>query len=604
MKKNFLLILSILITFSCFSQMSERQRKKYKELDKIEQSDRARKWPTAPDPTYLDNSMGLELNEFFKAHGGFCGFGETNPDGDYIPTNFITRDQLDQPIKKIDIGGEFLLTYLFTEDQVDDFGNFSQVRGNRIININRQRFKVNPEEGIPSAYLSKSCSGYFNAQASASGGIKAPVASLEAAMSAETNSEKQGTIVAVKGDFTSPLNDLLSTHNSDGLAVNAFLWNHYIQFPQNDKKLFYLNDFQGVHIRRFSKKEDESKFDGNLKFGFSGFIKLDASGAGGKEVRNLFEATDWTTLITTDLVSSSAKGEFFLPINDSDEIVDFFSNHTVSGEPNSDDPIMAIGKKHKITFLIRGLPEKLSTDYWSIKDWDDEIYSSEPQVIESKFSQKENGCMIIIEGIPNDNIFSQRLTSVNPQFTLKGKPEPNLNNKSLEMIGRVSIPTSIHPTLIVEEFPRPYKTEGDGSSLDLIWNIEVKLTDTDNPLDWDITNINVKSDGFKLTKNQESEIENLNFSVSGTVKSKTDKVYSVKISTNNQFDVDYFDPDLRELEYQAQLILQLPLDGAGIAEKPFPATIRFPRIKVKPIEEVVPESTLQNPSLEVDESEN
>lgn len=607
--KHLAIMLALCLTFSaCYGQLSRRQRNSYNKLDKIEQEDRKKKWPKPPEPAYIPNTLGTELNSQFKKHGDFCGFGRTNPDGDYIPSKgFLPRELLDQKVTKINIGGEYLLTYLFTKEQVDNFNSFNEIRGNRIIDLDRERFKINPTEGIPSAYISKSCSGYFNAQVSASGGFKAPIVALEAAVSAETKSDKQGTMVVVKGDFSSPLTNLIDTYNPDGLAINAFLWNHYINFPQHDKKLYYLNDFQGVHIRRFSEQKDQSSFNANLKFGLNGIVKLDASGEGGKEVRNLFKVKDWTTLITTDLSTEKSRDEYFRPINEADAIVKYFEKYSVKGEPNSDDPIMATGKKHRVSFTIKGLPPRLSNNYWSINEWDTNTYASEPILVESRYSADEKGCIIIIEGIPKTSIFDQRKTSVSPKFKFIGNSESKLGNKALTLKGTVIIPTSINPTLIVEDYSRPYRTEGNGSTQELVWYIDVKVNDENNPLDWNIRDVNIKPPhNFKIDGKQQADIENINFAVSCSLKSSKDKVYTIKIKTNNEFEPDDFDSNLKELNYQSQLVLELPLKEAngGIAEKPLNARISFPRVKSKPIKAVNPDKIIRNPNNEENEEDN
>jgi len=581
-------------------QLKQKDIDKYNALHTKVQGYRQANWPPAPSPEYRPYTLGRYLNEEFKSHADNCGFGRNNPAGNYIPGNFLKREELNRRVIKIGLGGELLMTYLFTTTEVNNITKTTQVTGNRIIDLNNQRILISPSDGIASAYIYQSCSGYYNAKVTAQSSLSVPLVALQAAVSAENDRARQGSMAVVKGDFSSPLNSLLNSTEPSGVSANAFLWNFYRHNPTQNNKLFYLSNFQGVHVRRFNATKDKALYQGNLKFGLNSFVNLTADNSGNTELKNLFSAKDWVTLITTDLSTPEKRKAHFRQVKGVNEVIAYFKQLQPKGEIASETPVMVMRRTNKVTFMVEGLPREMSANgYWQLAKWDKDIYASKPDV-RSTYLPAKKACLITVEGMPRDSLFTQLKTSVHPEFVFVGRRESSLQNKYITLSARIDIPTSVNPTLSFEDFARPFKRIGDGDSdrQILTWQVEVRVNDEGNPLDYDVENVSVKKQvGNIISRNTFNNVIDLdNFSIACRLKSKQDKMYEIDIKTYSDFGEGFFDFELNQLKYKMTLVLELPLAGGNgtTTPKPIDVIINYPRQKIGSIETDIESNTDQN----------
>ena len=558
--------------------------KKYKQ----KQAQLYKSWPKPSEISYDEGELGYELQPYFKKHCKDCGFelkGKLNPKGNYIPKNFLDSIELKKDVETLPVGGEYALFYLFKKEETEKSLNNFDVRGIQFVNPNNiPNFDIKPTRGIKNSYISKSCSGYFNSKVDAS--TKPPVAVVEAAVSAETDMKRNGTIIAIKGDFMSPLTRLIKLKSQEGIEIHSFLWDYYKEYSDYIDNAYYLNDYQGVIIKRFSEQSSKLLFQGNANLGFSGVAQISANISAKSEIRNLYRSEDWATLITSDFTTPEKRASHFKQAPTIKEIQNYFLNLNIKGKPSAKDELFAEGKKHIVEFFIPGLLDVMSQDYWELKSYDTAIYSSSspPEVISCEVSNQNgiSGCLIKIEGLPNNSVFQEKKLKVSSEFILEGVIEDKLNNERLLMTCEVDISTNFNPSVFYEKYSRDWKAipadKGNLDEIRLQWQIVLKIDDDNNEVDFSKFETLI---GDLAINSQSSDIDNLGFKASGKL-FENDKTCVVTIETINRFKRDYFDTKLKDLKYSGNAIVCLPLESKNKAQKPITFKLRFPRKKEVP----------------------
>jgi len=581
MKSIVICIISIFL-FSVFSycqdndylnSLTGNQKTKYLKRKKEEQEILTKNWPESHD--YDSLSIGYFLNPHFKNHCNTCGFPKNiNSEGDYIPSDFLEDFEKDEIGLQI-AGGEGILLYLYTEDEKNDISNLQEIKITRTIKgLPKFEFSDLTDDYANIDYISKTCTGLYSAKADASTELNTPIFVVNAAIAAEADSKKKGSIVAMYGQFLSPIDKYRNECSIYGYAINSSIWSRYSKKVDEIDNLYYLEFFKGVLINRFSEKKNSSSFKGDIKAGFEQVVQINAESSAQKEYQNLFYSKDWWAI---GVSSSLTNDKYFTPAPTVDEIIAFFKSASIEGF--SDSP-MVLGVSHSVTFEIPGLHSDLSNNNsWEIVKWDTDVYNDVPSI---SITKMENGCQIIISGVPKDDFINQNNYSKKLNFELKCTKD--VNSKFITIYPYVNVNTNNSPVILIDEYYRNYKLEASSINQGkLKWEINFIMNDDKNPINYD-HNTDLIDITLSDIKNTNIQTQILDVSKKISLTSKENKKYTLTLTTQQEYNYSDFDESSEKLKYTGNCLISFPLidsngETSGFANKTININIYFPSQK-------------------------
>jgi len=284
------------------------------------------KWPRdyTPGQTYAAQSLGEELQPYFRDHARACGlFGGLNmafPERDYIPSEIqnYTGTPLQTPVASIRrVMGENVFYYAFPKlntslpqgdlayeplFQTDELGL------SRTFGLSRD-YPVVPEKA-DSWRIRQTCGGFLNSHLASSydgqqGPPFIPYGAFKAAV--QNDKEMKSSVVGVSGTFTSPLARLLSEDDitPDAINLKLRLWYHYRQQAAQGQleayldKMKLLRGFRGLLISRANESSSINALNANgvMTLDLNRLVNIEGKLDAKYSVKNTFESINYNTLI-------------------------------------------------------------------------------------------------------------------------------------------------------------------------------------------------------------------------------------------------------------------------------------------------------------------
>jgi hypothetical protein len=155
--------------------------------------------------------------------------------------------------------------------------------------------------GVSGIDLSNSCSTVFGAAAQVSSGYSLPIASIKAALTSDYNNSTSYRLDLVKGQFVSPVVQMLHGSSVDQTFANLMLWNWYATHPNRAAQAnWILQQFRGIALYRVGGNKVNTQTTVNVG-GSTALPYVSAEGVAKASFRN-----------TTDLQLQSFKSVTFL----------------------------------------------------------------------------------------------------------------------------------------------------------------------------------------------------------------------------------------------------------------------------------------------------
>lgn len=565
-----LLLLFAASTEISIAQNADRTRQK---LDK----QREEEWP--PAKTHSRMSLGYALQQKFKRHAEYCGFGLADNKRDYVPADiskFMGKRSLRTKVEIADIRGGGLLYYIFNgKDKEQSFDNqsFSPIN---ILKFNSvcDPFVINPDDNFDAFVLTKNCSGFLKAALDA--GIEPPYAYFKKAL--DTDERRQSSVVAISGTFLSPLKLILDANDSRTTEVLMQLWKFYGEHPEYINNAYYLREFEGVMIKHVSQSEENFKVESEIGVNVNGPLpaRLKASLGLGRTSQNSFTGTDWETIVYADFEGAYDRGKLFSPLPTPAEIRAYFAQLKPIYQKSRDFPLMTEGVEHKHFIIIDGIPELMTQQYWDIESVASGAYEGLPSLLAEPFRNESDGafgCRFTVSGRPLTSNFAgspnTRPGKVKISYIIKSKKP--VGGDYLRFYVDEEMQTSAQPiaTLSGGEFDLSKKED---RRFALQWKFTIELADNENPVD---LNVQPYIDNLNVRRSDKSFNVHLTTIQSDPLR----RMYYVTIETVETFPLDLID-DHNMVNYNLSLDVHLQSQRAGTRSvRPVKGILSFPTIK-------------------------
>lgn len=469
-----------IIPFAGFSQTMD------KAAEKLEKN-RSENWP--PQRIHGRSSLGYALQQTFRRHAEFCGFGVKDSNRDFVPPDaarFLGRRTLRTPVETADIAGGGLLFYIFHEQERNL--PFSSVRfaPSRVFRLSNmpQPFAVNPDENFDAFVLTKTCGGYLKASLDA--GIEPPYAAFKAAL--DSDSRRESSVMAISGSFVSPLRLALDTGDRRTAEAMMKLWQFYRENPDYIGRAYYLREFQGVMIKHVSTAEENARIESEGALNLSGPLplRLKAAFGVGASKSSAFSGTDWQTVLFADFDASYRRESLFAPLPTPAEIRRYFESIRPLAYIDGSSKALVEGVRFQHVVELPGVPEEMAAYFWELETVAPGSFDEAPALETNYFAKGESyGCRFSLSGKPARRYFNP-YGSTQPgvaqlRYTIRSRNP--VGGEYIRIQVEAETPTSIHP------LAKPGRGEfnigkKENRQFSLQWTFEVEVEDTDNPVDF------------------------------------------------------------------------------------------------------------------------
>jgi len=471
-----------LVSFAAQGQSLERM------ADKLDRT-RAENWP--PVRSHTRNTLGAALQQTFKRHAEFCGFGVKDETRDFVPpdaSRFLGRRNLQTRVETADIAGGGLMLYVFSDNE--RFTAFPSIRftPSRVLNLPgiAQPFSIRPDDNFDSFILTKTCGGYLKSSLDA--GIEPPYASFRAAL--ETDSRRESSVIAISGSFVSPLSLALDGRDRRTAEIMMKLWQFYKSNPDYIGRAYYLKEFQGVMIKHVSTADENAKLESQGALNLSGVlpVKLKASLGAGTSRQQAFSGTDWQTILFTDFDAAYRREQLFAPLPTPAEISAYFERLSPMAYLSDQSPAIVEGGYFHHQVELPGVPEDMVNLFWELEAVGPGCFEGTPELAVQYFAKGDNfGCRFSLNGKPSRAFFTgppaQRPGTATLEYVIRSKQA--IGGEHIRIKVKAEAPTSAHPLARMGrgEFNVSKK---ENKQFALQWIFEVEVEDTDNPVDFSV----------------------------------------------------------------------------------------------------------------------
>ena len=581
------LIIGFFLFLNCFSSVDAQNIEKYKK--KIEQY-REENFP--PEKAHSRISLGYALQKVFKKHVEYCGFsGSRNSRRDFVPrdiSKFLGRRNLRTKVETANISGGGLLFYVFGDGEMMQSFDAINYESSRIFKLQSfaNQFVVNTDENFDSFVLTKTCGGYLKAALDA--GIEPPYSAFKAAF--DTDSRRESSVFALSGTFVSPIKVILDANDFSTIEFLTKIWNFYRSNPAFDGHAYYLKEFEGVAIKHISSAEENRNLERSVGLNLNGPLNL----LGLKFNSNLnmassgslsFGGTDWETIVYTDFEGNYDRDKLFAPLPTSTDIANYFERLKPDYKKSKDFPLMTEGFDHTHFIDVEGIPENMTTNFWTIENIQAGIYDGKPRLSSNYFYDEQEGtwgCQFIITGRPDPSNFvgalSNRPSKLNLSYTIRSR-EP-VNGEYLRFNIDEEIQTSSHPIASI--------TDGE---FDLIkkesrrfayqWKFGIEVEDHYNPVNFNaepyISNLFLRKSG----KDVDVRISNIEMD-------RQRRFLYLILETLESYPLDRID-DSNMLSYNMSFDIHLQSErGGNISVRPVKSVVHFPALRPIVVEPISP----------------
>ena len=312
--KTLILIVFSIVILGVTSSYS--QARKVKEYLKNEKESQERDFPPPLPVNYPSGSLGEKIQNLYQRQAEeACGIKRPNQRL-YIPREIVNgygQDRLQTTmIYDIQISAKNLLFLALTQNDINkiNIGNFVEseyINAKRVIGlqdnlVNYGESVLTPINGFPSLFYQKSCGSYFIGDINAK--VKAPVAELEASLSAET--KKTTSITTITGKFFSPLYLIFRQNTAQSVYAHLLLWGVYLEnFKSNPNSTDllvdngkYISEFNGTLVNRSYNSEQSINMNGRLSANISaGIFSANGNIQAGYDNKVSFSLVDFNTSI-------------------------------------------------------------------------------------------------------------------------------------------------------------------------------------------------------------------------------------------------------------------------------------------------------------------
>ena len=461
-----LLIVFLLLLIALPSLLDAQRRRKKDEPT----------WP--PERAYSRLFLGGALQDVFARHYDFCGFTKAEGKRDYTPPTiekFLGHRSLRTRVEKADIHGGSLMSYVFTEREVN--APLDAIRYSPASLLYQADDEAGtlpqPRDGFDSFVLTKNCGGYLKSALDA--GLKPPYAAFAAAL--DTDAKRSSSVLAMAGSFQSPLAEELGAGDERTTALMARLWQFYLEHPEFRSGAYYLRHFEGVLIKHLTDAEEviaaEQSVGVNVNLPLSASINSSLSHR--RENQNNFSASDWETIVYTDFTGPYTREAMFAALPSPDQIAAYFS-----GLPALSATAVPLREAatHRHSVELIGLPDALANAGWTIADVRGGAYQDSPDL---SVRATEAGLNFTIQGQTEPSLFrdgQQELVTIAYDLLLpakEGMPE-------LRLPVQQRMNTSAHPLVELAGTRFELRRRNSGEYA-FQWHLTVNVEDRENPLD-------------------------------------------------------------------------------------------------------------------------
>lgn len=569
-KYYFLIALGIGLAAAAQAQDSDKIARK---LEK----QREENWP--PERIHGRTTLGYALQQTFKRHSEYCGFGLSNSKRDYVPADinrFLGKRHLRTRVEIADIRGGGLLYYVFQDKERGL--SFDQIAYSptKILRINSVpgQFVVNPDENFDAFILTKNCSGYLKAALDA--GIEPPYVAFKKAL--ETDERRESNVVALSGAFLSPLKPILDSGNAQTTEALMQLWKFYIDNPAYVNNAYYLREFEGVMIKHVSQAQDNFKIDAELGINLNGLLpaRLKTSFGIGKTTSSVFSGTDWQTIVFADFEGAYAKEKLFAPLPSPAAISAYFAQLKPICEKSRDYPLMTEGLEYKHFLTVAGIPDFMTSNFWEIEQVGNGVYDGRPSLIAEPYRNETDGsfgCRFTVSGKPLSSNFSGPLTErpgkLLASYVIRSRVP--VGGEYIRLIINEEIQTSAHPiaSLAGGEFDL---TKKEDRKFAFQWTCDIEVEDSENPIDF---NALPYIDNLVVRRSDKT----LNVRLAKIQPDPHRRHFHLTLETVDTYPLDQVD-DHNMINYNLSMDVHLLSQRAGTHSiRPVRGTLAFPTIK-------------------------
>lgn len=576
-----LLLLSISLA-TATAQRTDRQKRKIEEA-------RQESWP--PVRSYTRVSLGYALQEVFKKHSNYCGFGVSSSQNDYIPpdiSKFLGKRDLRTRVEVADIRGEGLMNYIFNGEEMafrfDDI-KFSPTRVLRLPNVPAQ-YAVSADDNFDSFVLTKNCSGYLKAALDA--GVEPPYATFKAAL--DTDAQRQSSVFGVSGAFVSPLKVILDARDDRTTALMMALWHFYKDNPAMIGNAYYLREFEGVLIKHISTAEEnhriESEVGLNLSVPLAGHLKT--SFGMGRSGQNIFSGTDWRSIVFADFPGPYDKKRLFSPLPSPDDIRAYFGQLRASFQTPRDFPLMTEGVEYRHYIMVEGVPADMTQNFWELELVSPGVFEQTPQLDATYFTEPDGhyGCRFTITGQPMRGHFAgspdERPSRVPVAYRIRSRVP--VGREHIRFDVREELQTSTHPVAAIAAGRFDLKKQ-ENRRFSFVWQFTLQIEDKEHPVNFaenpHLANIQVRRGS-----------QNIDVNVTKIEADPYRRQYIISLETREAYALDRID-DHNMLNYNLSLEAHLPLTRSRERSvRPVKGILSFPSVRpeqaVAPVEPATP----------------
>ncbi len=571
MQKIILIALLLLPFGELFAQKTD------KTVDKLEKY-RQENWP--PVRSYSKISLGYALQQKFKLHAQYCGFGISGANRDYVPndiTRFLGGRTLRTKVETADIRGGGLLYYIFHEQELSQPLQMTNFQPTRVLQFDelRDQFAINPDENFDTFILTKTCGSYLKAALDA--GVEPPYAAFKAAL--DTDSRRESSVLALAGSFVSPLKLVLDANNELTAEALMKLWKFYIDNPHYINKAYYMREFEGVLVRHITSAEENRRIamEGGIDLNGPLPARLKASFGVGKRAASTFAGVDWETIVYADFEErNSTREKLFNKLPSPEFIRRYFEQIRPVFQKSRDFPVMTEGFEHKHFLVLEGVPENMTANFWEIESVQPGVYDGMPNLKAEFFKDTKegiSGCRFVISGKPLRSNF-EGTTATRPSrlplvYTIRSRYP--VGGEYIRFRINEEIQTSTHPIAAVGagEFDLNRK---ENRQFSFQWRFEVDVEDIYNPVDF-----NEKPYIGNLTVRRSDR--NLNVRLAKIESDAQRRKYMITIETLDAFPLEKVD-DVNMQPYNLSFDIHLRSRiSNNISVRPLHGTLYFPSVR-------------------------